>query len=133
MNLQLLIQAVMDPAIAKPVVEGLLTVAVAISTYLGKKGESRTREVVTDAITAHAAKSEERFDTLDEKIGDLKGIVIGPDGKNGMRARQEEIRDDVKDIRETLAEKSIADGRVDERVKTVEKKVDGIENRERDR
>lgn len=133
MNLSLFIQAVLDPAIAKPAVEALLTVVVGVSTWLGKRGEHRTREVVTGAIAAHAASSETRFDALDEKIGDLKGIVIGPDGKNGMRGRQEEIRTDVKELVDALVDKSIADGRVDERVKTVEKKVDGIEHRERAR
>jgi hypothetical protein len=130
MRLDLLLQALIDPQVAKPLVEGLLTVAVGISTYLGKKGESRTREILTDAISAHAGKTEERFDALDQSVSDLRGIVIGPDGKNGMRAQQAEMREDVKEIRELFTEKSVADGRVDERIKVIETKTVGIEGRE---
>jgi hypothetical protein len=130
MRLAMLIQAVLDPQLAKPLVEGLLTLAVGISTYLGKKGESRTREVVTEAISSHAVKTEERFDALDRGVSDLRGIVIGPDGKNGMRGQQAEMRDALREICALFTDKSVADGRVDERVKVVEKSVVGIEGRE---
>jgi hypothetical protein len=87
-----------------------MAVAVGVSTWLGKRGESRTRlelskeiadhaALTTAVIASHSEKVEQRFDAIDGGIRDLRGIVVGPDGKNGLRQRIEEIRTDVKAVR----------------------------------
>jgi hypothetical protein len=128
-----LLQAVAEHEAAKPVAEILVAAAIAISTWMQKRGDSKTREELTSAIAAHSARHEERFDAIDTSVTELKGICIGADGKNGIRGAVAELTGDVRKLQTTCSETSVTVGRMDERVKGVERRVGGIEQRERDK
>lgn len=122
----LLAQAVLSVEYAKPLIEGAATIAVAIGTWVSRQGDRRTRSEIKAQLTEHAA-------SMERGISDLRGIVIGPDGKNGLRQRIEEIRSDVKECRRSIESSALAEARLDVRVENMETKVTGLEERERER
>ena len=126
------LQAVLNPELFKPASEVLAPIAVAVAAWFNRRGENKTRDSLSKRIDEHNKQTETRFDTIDLGIRDLRGIVIGPDGRNGLRQRIEEIRDDVKEISSNVTAAAIAAAVVDERSKRNDKRIDEIEKRERD-
>jgi hypothetical protein len=117
----------------------------------GKKRDRRHNAALDQRFTEQELKLERRFNGISSEItsvqravAEVRSFVVGPDGENGLRGDMKEIRALAKANHETqhrrnnavttiLAASAIERNSLDKRLTTVEKCVDGLETRERER